>query len=87
MPVLPALNFHLQHTLESGQFFLYEKRGNWYYLFTQGKAFKLRQHGNEMEYRGVDKTFLAHFLGLDEDYEAMVRSLRKDAVLRQAVEE
>ncbi len=78
--------FDLGLTLESGQFFRYERRGEAYRLVVRDRVFELRQEGDHLRYRGVDEAFLVRFLGLDRDSDLARRRLRRHAWLRPALD-
>lgn len=59
-----AENFDLARTVESGQFFLYEKEGQGFLCTTQGKEIRIAQHGDEVRFSGCTPEFLVRFLGL-----------------------
>ncbi len=78
-------NFSLQHTLDSGQFFRYEKRGDWYYCQERDKQFKIRQKGNSLEFKGTDKKHVKRLFGLNQDYNTIIKELSKDKTLHPAI--
>ena len=43
-------DFNLRHTLECGQFFRWEKVGDWYYVVARDTLMKVRQEGNALQY-------------------------------------
>ncbi|MEM3154997.1 MAG: DNA glycosylase [Candidatus Woesearchaeota archaeon] len=78
-------NFNLQHTLESGQFFRYEKTGNWYVCQERDKHFKISQIGNKLEFSGTNKKYIKKLFGLDQNYSKIIKELSKDNTLLPAI--
>lgn len=83
---ITAPNFNLQHTLESGQFFRYQKTGNWYYCCERDKLFKIKQEKDEVEFEGTTKEHVEQLFGLGENYENILKKLSEDKTLRDAVQ-
>ncbi|VVB80986.1 Endonuclease III [uncultured archaeon] len=77
--------FSLQHTLDSGQFFRYEKTGDWYHCKERDKTFKIRQKGNNLEFEGADEKYVRKLFGLNCDYYKIIRELSKDKKLIPAI--
>lgn len=80
-------NFTLSHTLDSGQFFRYYLHDGWYYVVTREKVFRIKQKNDELIYEGATDNFIRHFFGLDENYAAIKKQLKKDAVLADAIKQ
>ncbi len=78
-------DFSLQHTLDSGQFFRYEKKGDWYYCQERDVLFKIRQLGNTLEFEGTTKDHIKRLFGLNCDYDKIIRELSKDKTLLPAI--
>jgi len=78
-------DFSLQHTLDSGQFFRYEKKDNWYHCQERDKSFKIRQKGNELEFEGTDAKHIRKLFGLDQEYDKIIKELSKDKTLLPAI--
>jgi len=81
-----ALNFSLQHTLESGQFFRYQKVGDWYYCCERDKLFKIKQNKNEIEFEGTTKEHIERLFGLSKNYELILKKLSEDETLLLAIQ-
>jgi N-glycosylase/DNA lyase len=81
-----APGFSLRHTLESGQYFRYAEQGGVYTVVRGQRYFRVRQDGETLQYDGADLWFLREFLGLDQDYAAIERSLRRDRRLWEALD-
>ena len=67
MKKLEVSDFSLEHTINSGQFFLYEKIGEFFYITISNKIFKIKQEENLLFYDNIETDELVKFLGLDED--------------------
>ena len=78
-------SFSLQHTLDSGQFFRYEKIGDWYHCQERGKQFRIRQKGDSLEFQGVDEKYIRKLFGLNCKYDQIIQELSKDKKLLPAI--
>jgi len=78
MSSIATRNFSLKHTLECGQLFRYEKKDGFYYLIARNRIIKLKQKKNRLYFEGASKKFIAYYFALDENYEKIIRSLKKD---------
>jgi N-glycosylase/DNA lyase len=83
---LQAPGFSLRHTLESGQYFRWTVRDGLYTVTRGHRLIRVRQDGETLQYDGSDLWFLKEFLGLDQDYETLERSLRRDRRLWEALD-
>jgi N-glycosylase/DNA lyase len=81
-----APGFSLRHTLESGQYFRYTEKDGLFTIVRGQRFFRVRQDGETLHYEGADLWFLREFLGLDQDYAAIERSLRRDRRLGEALD-
>lgn len=81
-----APEFSLKHSVESGQFFRYTESGGAYTLLRGQRLFRVRQEGDTLLYDGADLWFLREFLALDQDFQAIDRSLRRDRRLWEALD-
>ena len=79
--------FSLQHTLDSGQFFRYEKTGDWYHCQERDKIFKIRQNGKTLEFEGTSKEHIKRLFGLNCDYDNIIKQLSKDKTLLPAIKQ
>ncbi len=79
-------NFSLEHTLDSGQFFRYEKIGDWYYCQERDAIFKIRQTGKELEFTGTDAAHIKRLFGLNQDYDKIIETLSQDKTLLPAIQ-
>ena len=64
-------------TLESGQFFRYQKIGEWYYCNERDTMFKVRAN----THTGTTATHFKRLFGLHHDYERIISALREDKKL------
>ncbi len=78
-------NFSLQHTLDSGQFFRYQKIGDWYHCQERDALFKIRQSANVLEFDGTNKQHVKKLFGLNQDYDKIIKELSKDKTLLPAI--
>lgn len=82
-----AIPFSLAHTLESGQFFRFSRSGEGRYaVHTGGRLFTVRQEGDLLHVQGTTREFLSDFFSLDHDLAAIDAALRRDPVLRPALD-
>lgn len=77
-------NFSLEYTLNSGQFFLYEKIDDWYYIILKNVVFKVKQEQNKLFFKGIKKEDLIHFLSLDIDLKKLTKEFENDLHLKVA---
>ena len=83
-------DFSLEHTIDCGQFFLYEKseQDGFYYVIETDKVFKIKQQGDTLFYSGtknVTEQFITHFFSLDEDLQQRTKNFT-DKTLTEALE-
>jgi N-glycosylase/DNA lyase len=83
---LHAPQFSLKHCLESGQFFRWAEQDGLYVMLRGQRLVRARQEGETLRYDGADLWFLKEFLGLDQDYGAIERALRRDRLLWEALD-
>ena len=82
--------FSLEHTLESGQLFRWERRGEWWVGVVAGSVLKVKQEGEVL--RSVsgsdlqDSGFLTRYFRLDDDLDHILATLAKDEVISRASE-
>lgn len=86
MATLRATGFDLQNTLECGQFFQWARIDGGYRVRTHGRVFEARQEGERLSVAGVDAAFARKFFALDHEAGAIERSLRRDPIVRRAME-
>ena len=82
--------FSLEHTLESGQLFRWERRGEWWYGVAGSSALKVRQEGDVLRcWSSSDmagSNFLTRYFRLDEDLNHVLAAISKDRVITSAVQ-
>jgi len=82
--------FSLEYTLESGQLFRWERRGEWWLGIVSGAGIKLRQEGDTLRCSSssdlLDNAFVTKYFRLDEDLDHVLASLAKDEVITKAIE-
>lgn len=83
-------DFSLEHTIECGQFFLYNKPDNqdFYYITQNDNVFKIKQLNNTLFYSGtknVTDKFITHFFSLDEDLHNRTKTFT-DSTLTEALQ-
>jgi len=83
--------FNLEYTLESGQVFRWERRGDWWYGVVGDGVLKLRQEADSLicssSRAHLDGAFVRSYFRLDEDLERVLVSIMKDANMTKAVQE
>lgn len=82
--------FSLEHTLESGQLFRWERSGEWWQGIVSESVLRLKQEGDVLRCStGSDllgSAFVARYFRLDEDLDHILATLSKDDVITRAVE-
>jgi N-glycosylase/DNA lyase len=86
----PRSSFNLEYTLQSGQVFRWEHRGEWWYGVVSGTILRVRQEGEWLrcESKGdeLGSQFVRDYFGLDVDLEGVMASMPGDEVLARAFE-
>ena len=84
---VPAPFFDLAASLASGQFFRWTPEADGAFAVVRGPLlFRVRQDGDRLRAEGADAATLEEFFSLDHDLETIARILRRDRVLRPAVD-
>jgi len=82
--------FSLDYTLESGQVFRWERKGEWWYGVVSGGALKLRSEQDSIRCVSssdvLGSAFVRRYFRLDEPLEDVLGSIAKDDVMREAVQ-
>ena len=82
--------FSLEFTLESGQVFRWEKRGEWWYGIVAGSALKMKQEGDVLRCssssEAVDGEFVSDYFRLDDDLNHVLARISRDRTLARAVQ-
>ena len=82
--------FSLEYTVESGQLFRWEKRGEWWLGVVGGSAVRASQEGDLLHCLSssdrVDSVFITRYFRLDEDLDHVLAAISKDRVITGAVQ-
>jgi N-glycosylase/DNA lyase len=82
--------FSLDYTLESGQVFRWEKKGEWWCGVVAGGALRLRSESGSVRCVSsndvLGSAFIRRYFRLDEPFEDVLGSIAKDDVMRGAVQ-
>ena len=82
--------FSLDYTLESGQVFRWERRGEWWYGVVSGGVVKIKAEQDTLRCLSsgdlLDSLFLRKYFRLDEPFESIIASIAKDEVMREAIQ-
>ena len=81
--------FSLEHTLDCGQLFRWQKLGDWWYGVVAGRVIKIKQDNNRLIFQVFPDTtnngFLKNYLRLDDDLPHILSQISKDEHMRQAI--
>jgi len=77
--------FNLDYTLQCGQVFRWEKHGSWWYGVVAGKAIKIRQIRDVLEYEGARTDFIGKYFRLDDSLPVILSRISKDVYVRGVV--
>jgi len=82
--------FSLEYTLESGQVFRWERRGDWWLGVVSGGVIKLKQEGDLLRCSAsserLDSEFVTSYFRLDVDLDHILATLSKDQTISRAIE-
>jgi len=82
--------FSLEYTLESGQLFRWERRGEWWSGVVSGGALRLKQEGDILRCvassERLDSEFVTRYFRLDVDLDHILAAISKDETISRAVE-
>ncbi len=82
--------FSLEFSLESGQVFRWENRGEWWYGVVGGGVLKAKQEGDVLRCvsssESIDSVFVRTYFRLDEDQQPIIASIMKDGLMAAAVQ-
>ncbi|MCA9459827.1 MAG: hypothetical protein KC550_04735 [Nanoarchaeota archaeon] len=85
MNKLKVSDFSLKHTLECGQFFLYElektAKDNFYYVLHKNIYFKIKQESNTLIYENIDEKDLINFFSLELDLNTLTSDFNDEYLL------
>lgn len=82
--------FSLDYTLDSGQLFRWERRGEWWLGVVSGGVLKVRQEGDLLRCSAsserIGSEFLSGYFGLDVDLDHVLAEISRDETITRAVE-
>lgn len=81
-------DFNLEHTLDSGQIFRYERSKDFFYIIIGDTVIKIRQAGNLLYYtssKKITEERLKQFLGLNDDLPKILLDIDKDKLMNKAI--
>jgi N-glycosylase/DNA lyase len=80
--------FSLEHTLESGQVFRWDRRGEWWIGVVSGAVLKAKQEGDVLRCVSgsdlIDSVFVSRYFRLDDDLDHILATLAKDETISRA---
>jgi N-glycosylase/DNA lyase len=82
----PSSPFDLGLTLCCGQAFRWDKMGEWWYGVVGDRIVKIRQEGKELEFEGVDKSFVASYFRLADDLNRILSVIGKDKYICMTID-
>jgi N-glycosylase/DNA lyase len=81
--------FSLEHTLNCGQLFRWEKLGDWWYGVVADRVVKIKQSGERLIFQVFPETqnqkFIESYLRLDDDLPSILSEISKDEHVRKAI--
>ncbi len=81
--------FSLEHTLDCGQLFRWEKLGDWWYGVVADHVVKIKQSGERLIFQVFPETtnqkFIENYLRLDDDVPSILSQIKKDEHIRKAI--
>jgi len=77
--------FDLEHTLQCGQLFRWEKHSDWRYGVVEKQVLKMRQTKDTLEFEGVNLDFVENCFRLDDNLPQIVSEINRDPLINQAV--
>ncbi len=83
-----ALPFGLEHTLECGQAFRWERDGEFYKGVVRGRLLKLREAGGLLEYDSYppsSSSLISEYFRLDDDYAKIISKISRDGHVKKAI--
>lgn len=82
--------FSLEYTLESGQLFRWERRGEWWYGVVGPWVLKVRQEGEVLRCTSssdlADSALVTRYFRLDQDLNHVLATISKDQAMTRAVQ-
>lgn len=77
---------NLDATLGCGQAFRWRHDGSGWTGVVEGRCIFLRRRGRLLDYRGVDESFVRHYLALDLDLDRLLAAIDRDPVIGAAID-
>ena len=81
--------FSLEHTLDCGQLFRWEKLDDWWYGVAADRVIKIKQSGERLIFQVFPETanqgFIENYLRLDDNLPAILSEISKDEHMRKAI--
>lgn len=85
-----GIPFDLRYTLQSGQAFRWEQRGDWWYCVVGPGVVRIKQEGASLvcasSSDALSSRAVYHYLGLEDDLERILASIMKDERMTEAVQ-
>ena len=83
------LPFSLEHTLDCGQLFRWEKLGDWWYGVVADRVVKIRQSGERLLFHFFPETqnhgFIENYLRLGDDLPSILSEISKDEHMKESI--
>jgi N-glycosylase/DNA lyase len=81
--------FNLDHTLDCGQLFRWEKIGGWWYGIVEDRIVKIKQNNEDLIFQLFPETsnsgFIENYLRLDDKLLHIFSQISKDEIMRRAI--
>lgn len=81
--------FSLEHTLQCGQLFRWEKIGDCRYGVVREKVIKVKQKDDTLQFQifpnETDNKFIGHYFRLDDDLPHILSQIKKDEIIEKAI--
>lgn len=81
--------FSLEHTLNCGQLFRWEKLDDWWYGVAADRVVKIKQSGERLIFQVFPETanqgFIENYLRLDDNLPSILSEISKDVHMRKAI--
>jgi len=86
---LSVTPFNLEHTLQCGQLFRWEKIGGYWYGVVREKVVKIKQSDDTLQFQifpnETDLEFLRHYFRLDDDLPHILSQIKKDETIEKSI--
>jgi N-glycosylase/DNA lyase len=81
--------FSLEHTLDCGQLFRWQKLGDWWYGVVADRVIKIKQSGERLTFQVFLETpnqeFIENYLRLDDNLPSIMSEISKDEHMKKAI--